>query len=112
MAGLLYRANLAISRAGAGSLTELAITRTPAVLIPYPYAAEDHQTYNAAIFGAVGAACVMRQAEIKLEILQDKVLQLLGSPDTLHRMAQAAGGLAIPDSAEKVAALIQQTLQG
>jgi len=59
MARLLQRANLAISRAGAGTLTELAVTGTPA--IPHPYAAEDHQAYNAAVFAAVGAALVFRK---------------------------------------------------
>lgn len=58
MAGLLRRANLVISRAGAGSLTELALTGKSSILIPFPYAAEDHQSYNAAVFKAAGAALV------------------------------------------------------
>lgn len=77
MAGLLQRADLAISRAGAGTLTELAVTGTPAILIPFPYAAEDHQAYNAAVFAAVGAALVFREAELTSEILEAKVLHLL-----------------------------------
>lgn len=108
MAGLLRRANLAISRAGAGTLTELAVTQTPSILIPYPFAAEDHQTYNAAIFGAVGAAYVYRQTDLKADMLQDRVLQLLRSPEILQRMTQAAADLAIVDSAERLALLIRQ----
>lgn len=110
MASLLYRANLAISRAGAGTLTELAITRTPSILIPYPFAAEDHQTHNAAIFGAVGAASVLRQADITPALFRDKVLQLLRSPESLQQMSQAAASLAIVDSAERLAALVDQVL--
>ncbi len=64
MAGLLQRADLAISRAGAGTLTELAITHTPSILIPYPFAAEDHQTHNATVFVKAGAALLFRQAEL------------------------------------------------
>jgi UDP-N-acetylglucosamine--N-acetylmuramyl-(pentapeptide) pyrophosphoryl-undecaprenol N-acetylglucosamine transferase len=109
MAGLLERANLAISRAGAGTLTELAITQTPSILIPYPYAAEDHQTYNAAIFAAAGAALVCRQADLTPDVLTDKVLGLLQSTQ-LAVMATAAGKLAIIDSAERLATLVRQDL--
>jgi len=111
MAGLLQRANLAISRAGAGTLTELAITHTPSILIPYPYAAEDHQSYNAAIFAAAGAAQVCRQSDLSVEKLQNKVLSLLRSPDQLEQMAAAAGRLAIADSAERLADLVRSLIQ-
>lgn len=107
MAGLLQRATLAISRAGAGTLTELAITHTPAILIPYPYAAEDHQTYNARVFEAVGAAQVYQQAALTPEILQKQVLELLSSSQ-LTQMATAAEKLAVPDSAEQLATLVRQ----
>jgi UDP-N-acetylglucosamine--N-acetylmuramyl-(pentapeptide) pyrophosphoryl-undecaprenol N-acetylglucosamine transferase len=109
MAGLLRRANLAISRAGSGTLTELAITHTPSILIPYPFAAEDHQTINAAIFAAAGAALVYQQAELKPEKLREKVLNLVRSP-RLEEMAEATGKLAITDSAEQLAALIRETI--
>lgn len=111
MAGLLQRANLAVSRAGAGTLTELAITKTPAILIPYPYAAEDHQSFNAASFADAGAALVFRQAELTPELLESKVMNLLQSPQALQQMAQNAASLAIPDSAERLAALISQQLK-
>jgi UDP-N-acetylglucosamine--N-acetylmuramyl-(pentapeptide) pyrophosphoryl-undecaprenol N-acetylglucosamine transferase len=110
MAGLLQRANLAISRAGAGSLTELAVTKTPSILIPYPYAAEDHQAYNAAIFAAVGAALVSRQNELNAEVLKTEVLNLLRSPDRLAAMAQKTADLAVTDSAERLASLTRQLL--
>ncbi len=110
MAALFQRTNLAISRAGAGTLTELAVTHTPAILIPYPYAAEDHQVYNAAIFDSAGAGLVFRQAELTPDLLQSKVLNLLHSPDLLQQMAQKAGKLGFPDSAERLADLVRQTL--
>jgi UDP-N-acetylglucosamine--N-acetylmuramyl-(pentapeptide) pyrophosphoryl-undecaprenol N-acetylglucosamine transferase len=110
MATLLNRATLAISRAGAGTLTELAITHTPSILIPYPFAAEDHQTYNAAVFAAAGAACVYRQADLTPAKLESKVLNLLGSPERLYTMSEAASKLAIADSADRLANLVRQLI--
>ncbi|HEY9861097.1 MAG TPA: UDP-N-acetylglucosamine--N-acetylmuramyl-(pentapeptide) pyrophosphoryl-undecaprenol N-acetylglucosamine transferase, partial [Candidatus Obscuribacterales bacterium] len=111
MAGLFQRATLAISRAGAGSLTELAITGTPSILIPYPFAAEDHQAYNAAIFAATGAAQVYRQADLIPELLQTKVLELLRSPNLLQEMATKTESLAVADSAEQLATLVRQLVE-
>lgn len=111
MAALLQRANLAISRAGAGTLTELAITQTPAILIPYPYAAEDHQSFNAASFADAGAALVFPQTELTPELLKSKVLHLLQSPQILQQMAQKATSLAVTDSAERLANLVRQWVE-
>ena len=111
MAALLQRANLAISRAGSGSLTELAITQTPAILIPYPYAAEDHQAFNAASFADAGAALVFRQAELTTQLLESKVLHLLHSPQVLQEMAQKTASLAVTDSAERLAELVRQLVE-
>lgn len=110
VASLLNRANFCISRAGAGTLTELAITQTPSILIPYPYAAEDHQFHNAAIFAATGAAQVYRQCELTPDILKTKVLEIIQDHERLNQMAQAAGNLAIADSAERLAELVHQQL--
>ncbi|ASC72293.1 UDP-N-acetylglucosamine--N-acetylmuramyl-(pentapeptide) pyrophosphoryl-undecaprenol N-acetylglucosamine transferase [Halomicronema hongdechloris C2206] len=111
MAPLLLRADLAISRAGAGTLTELSVTGTPAILIPYPFAAEDHQAYNAAAFAAANAAMVIPQADLSANLLQDKVSMLLDDRPRLMKMAAAASDLAIPDSAQQLASLVQQALE-
>lgn len=110
MAALLDRADLAIGRAGAGTLTELAITQTPSLLIPYPFAAEDHQAYNAAAFAAANAAIVIRQEDLTADILRQKVLNLLNDPKRLQDMSAAAGQLTIADSADQLAELIQKVL--
>lgn len=106
MAALFSRANLAISRAGAGTLVELAVTGTPSVLIPYPFAAEDHQTYNARAFTQAGAALLCPQSALSAEQLQATVLGLLRSPEQLEAMATAARGLASVESAAKMAQII------
>ncbi|MBC7970333.1 MAG: undecaprenyldiphospho-muramoylpentapeptide beta-N-acetylglucosaminyltransferase [Verrucomicrobia bacterium] len=117
MAGLLQRADLAISRSGAGTLTELAITHTPSILIPYPYAAEDHQTYNASVFVNAGAATLFQQVDLTPERLNGEVLSLLGDSHThgnpserLQKMAQQAGSLAVQDSAKQLAQLVRHWL--
>ncbi|MEL6579252.1 MAG: undecaprenyldiphospho-muramoylpentapeptide beta-N-acetylglucosaminyltransferase [Cyanobacteria bacterium J06621_12] len=112
MAGLLQRANLSISRAGAGTITELAFTGTPAVLIPYPYAAEDHQTYNAQEYREAGAGVVYQQAELTVETLQSQVVQWLRSPELLTDMSEKAKALAVIDSAERLASLVRGLISG
>ncbi|MGA1132050.1 MAG: undecaprenyldiphospho-muramoylpentapeptide beta-N-acetylglucosaminyltransferase [Prochlorotrichaceae cyanobacterium] len=113
MAALLHRADLAISRAGAGTLTELAITHTPSILIPYPYAAEDHQTYNAAIFGSVGAAIVFQQSDLSADQLREKTLFLLNPQNKAvsQQMAEKSGELAVHDSAHRMATHIRQVIR-
>ncbi len=111
MAALLRRANLAISRSGAGSLTELAVCGTPAILIPYPFAAEDHQTYNAQEFTKVGAALTFKQSELTAEVLLHQVLKLLNSADELTKMGEAAKAIAISDSADKLAQLLREVVE-
>ncbi len=111
MAALLRRANLAISRSGAGSLTELAVCGTPAILIPYPFAAEDHQTYNANVFTKAGAALAFQQSELTAEVLQTQVLNLLQSPTELAKMGEKAKAIAIPDSADKLAQLLHEAIE-
>ncbi|NJM97321.1 MAG: undecaprenyldiphospho-muramoylpentapeptide beta-N-acetylglucosaminyltransferase [Phormidesmis sp. RL_2_1] len=110
MAALFHRADLAVSRAGAGTLIELAITGTPSILIPYPFAAEDHQTYNALAFRDAGAAQLYQQADLSAEQMESIVLALLRSPEHLSQMAAAARRLSTSDSAAKMAQLIDAQL--
>jgi UDP-N-acetylglucosamine--N-acetylmuramyl-(pentapeptide) pyrophosphoryl-undecaprenol N-acetylglucosamine transferase len=114
MAGLFQRSHLVISRSGSGTLTELAITHTPSILIPYPFAADDHQAFNAQVFAQAGAAKLFRQTELTAAQLKTEVLDLLThspSSETLQTMKNSAAGLAIPDSAAQLAVLIRQFLE-
>lgn len=111
VAALFKRATLVISRAGAGTLTELAMTHTPSILIPYPFAADDHQAYNADAFGKVGASKVYRQSELDGDILQKRVSAILDHPEELACMRVAAEALAIQNSAEQVAELLQKMMR-
>jgi len=111
MAALLRRANLAVSRSGAGSLTELAVCGTPAILIPYPFAAEDHQSYNAEVFTKAGAALSFKQSDLTQEIFTTQVLNLLQSPAELAKMGENAQAIAVPDSADKLATLVREVME-
>ncbi|QLE55086.1 undecaprenyldiphospho-muramoylpentapeptide beta-N-acetylglucosaminyltransferase [Nostoc sp. TCL26-01] len=111
MAALLKRASLAISRSGAGSLTELAVCGTPAILIPYPFAAEDHQSYNADVFTKANAALTFKQSELTAESLQTQVLHLLNSPHELAKMRENTKAIAVPDSADKLATLVREVVE-
>jgi UDP-N-acetylglucosamine--N-acetylmuramyl-(pentapeptide) pyrophosphoryl-undecaprenol N-acetylglucosamine transferase len=75
MAGLLSCADLAVSRAGAGSIAEFIRCRLPAILVPYPFAADDHQWENARFFERQGGGLAVDQAE--MERLVDEVLELM-----------------------------------
>ena len=111
MAALFSRANLVISRAGAGTLIELAITATPSILIPYPFAAEDHQTYNANAFASAGAALMRQQSDLDATQLQALGLDLINNPAQLAKMSEAAKQLSTLNSASQMASLIDSCLK-
>jgi UDP-N-acetylglucosamine--N-acetylmuramyl-(pentapeptide) pyrophosphoryl-undecaprenol N-acetylglucosamine transferase len=111
MAGLLQRADLAISRAGAATLNELMITRTPSILIPYPYAAEDHQYYNANILGTAGGALVFRQESLTAQFLCGEVLDLIQKPQRLKTMASNTSSLGVINSADLLADTIGEAIE-
>ncbi|MCW5947517.1 MAG: undecaprenyldiphospho-muramoylpentapeptide beta-N-acetylglucosaminyltransferase [Fimbriimonadales bacterium] len=102
MAQALAAASIAICRAGAGTLCELALFGIPAVLIPYPYAQGDHQYHNAKAIEKVGGARVMRQSEMTPEKLSE--YWLLWARDASMREAASESLLSwsIADAADRV----------
>jgi UDP-N-acetylglucosamine--N-acetylmuramyl-(pentapeptide) pyrophosphoryl-undecaprenol N-acetylglucosamine transferase len=105
MAGAYAVADLAICRAGAMTLAELAMTGVPAVLVPYPYATDDHQTANAKAVEAHGAAVVIKDSEISPETILTSVEHCIESPEVLSSMSAAMKSLARPDAASRIAEL-------
>jgi UDP-N-acetylglucosamine--N-acetylmuramyl-(pentapeptide) pyrophosphoryl-undecaprenol N-acetylglucosamine transferase len=98
----LLAADLVIARAG-GSIFEIAAAGRPAILIPYPYAAADHQAANASWMERAGAALVISDAELTAPRLAQVVGSLLGDPTRLAAMARASADLARPDAAREIA---------
>ncbi len=109
MPSLLERADLVICRAGAGTLSELAVKGVPAILIPYPYAADDHQTHNAGSMADHGAALVMADRQLSADALYRTITDLTSDSNRLNRMADAMAQLAKPDAADQIAAHILQS---
>jgi len=77
-------ADFAAARAGAASLAEIASFELPSILIPFPYAADDHQTCNAEIFARAGAAFVLKESELTPELLTQKIREMSDRPEQLQ----------------------------
>ncbi len=101
-------ADLAIARSGASSMSELAYFGVPSLLVPYPHAADDHQTRNAEIFHRAGAARLIPESQLNSETLLTAVRDLLLDDAAAQRMADAAKKLSVRDSAEVIASLVEE----
>lgn len=103
-------ADLVIARSGASSLTEISIAGHPSILVPFPYAADDHQTRNAEVFANAGASILVQERDLDAEKLAALTTSVLQDLPTYKRMAKAARALAVPDAADRVCAAIEATL--
>ena len=101
MAQAYAAATLVVSRAGAGTISELELLGKPCVLVPSPNVAEDHQTKNARALADRGAAVLVPDAECRQRLLP-VVESLLAHPDRLRHMGEAIREMAMPDSDEKI----------
>jgi UDP-N-acetylglucosamine--N-acetylmuramyl-(pentapeptide) pyrophosphoryl-undecaprenol N-acetylglucosamine transferase len=103
MAAGYGRADLVICRAGALTVTELAAAGVASILVPFPYAVDDHQTHNARFLADAGAAVLVQQRDLSPRRLADLLLEL--TRGKLLEMAARARALAKPDAARSVAAV-------
>ncbi|HTV74303.1 MAG TPA: undecaprenyldiphospho-muramoylpentapeptide beta-N-acetylglucosaminyltransferase [Candidatus Acidoferrales bacterium] len=95
-------ADIVVARSGASTLAELAVTGTPSILVPYPYATDAHQMHNAARFVTAGAARVITDRELDGVRLR-RELDMVLEPQTLAEMRKAAAGVAPIDARERIA---------
>jgi UDP-N-acetylglucosamine--N-acetylmuramyl-(pentapeptide) pyrophosphoryl-undecaprenol N-acetylglucosamine transferase len=93
-----------VGRAG-GSVAEILARGTPSLLVPYPYAAGDHQSKNARMVAAAGAAITIADAELDAQSVSTAVSVLL-DPEVNRRMRAAALRLARPDAADRIADVV------
>ena len=91
-----------ICRAGAMTLSELAIRGRAAVLIPSPHVTEDHQYKNARLIADAGAAVVYRESEITPKLLAETVSDLLSNPNKRRRMEESVKNFAMTDSLDRI----------
>jgi len=102
MASAYAMADLCVCRAGATTLAELAAHGVPSVLVPYPFAADNHQFWNARVFSDRGASTLLLQPDLSADRLILEVGWTLGDHGRLVRMSNAARGLDRPDAADRV----------
>lgn len=99
---------LVVGRSGASTISELTLAGLPALLIPYPFAADDHQAKNAEEVSEAGGALMLRQEELTPAILADQVSSLLTDVVRLEGMGQAMRASSFPTAAEDVAKLVEK----
>ena len=108
MADCYRRIDLALCRSGAMTIAELCAFGVPALLVPYPHAAGDHQAANAADLVVAGGALLRRQQELDAERLVALLGSLFGDPQRLESMAQAMRALGRPQAASDVLSLLRE----
>jgi UDP-N-acetylglucosamine--N-acetylmuramyl-(pentapeptide) pyrophosphoryl-undecaprenol N-acetylglucosamine transferase len=105
-------ADLIVCRSGAGTVSELAAAGRPSILVPFPFAADDHQTRNAEAMERGGAALLVRDSEMNGERLFDAITALTSVETDLERMAAAARQFAKPGAAGKAADILEEAAGG
>ncbi|OGI24863.1 MAG: undecaprenyldiphospho-muramoylpentapeptide beta-N-acetylglucosaminyltransferase [Candidatus Melainabacteria bacterium RIFOXYA12_FULL_32_12] len=107
MAFPLAAADLAVSRSGSLSLSELNLSGLPAILIPYPYAAADHQKFNAIAMEKAGAAIWLEDSKCNSDTLISLILELVQDTDRLKSMQEANKCLAKPYATDNIVKILK-----
>jgi UDP-N-acetylglucosamine--N-acetylmuramyl-(pentapeptide) pyrophosphoryl-undecaprenol N-acetylglucosamine transferase len=105
MAAAYAAADFCVARSGASSLTELSHTGLPALLVPFPYAADDHQTANAQVYDRANAAVLIQQKDLTVETIQEMLRDL--DTDVISKMSEAMKSLSEPEAAAQIATVIE-----
>jgi UDP-N-acetylglucosamine--N-acetylmuramyl-(pentapeptide) pyrophosphoryl-undecaprenol N-acetylglucosamine transferase len=105
MPGAFARADLLVCRSGASTVAEIAAAGKPAIFVPLPTAADDHQRLNAETLANAGAATLLPQTELSSERLVHDIASLLGDRARLAQMGAAARRFAHPNAAAEIAAM-------
>ncbi|UCD85263.1 MAG: undecaprenyldiphospho-muramoylpentapeptide beta-N-acetylglucosaminyltransferase [Deltaproteobacteria bacterium] len=101
--GRAYRqADLIICRAGATTIAELTVSRRPAVLIPFPHAAANHQRFNAQTLADKGAAELILEDDLNGELIAKAIMKYYHNRELLEEMGERSGNIAHPQSAEEI----------
>ena len=108
MAAAFAAADLVVCRSGAGSVSELAAAGKPSVLVPFPFAADDHQTRNAEVMQRAGAARLVPDSQMTGEKLFSLVSELTSAPGALALMSEAARKFSKPGAARRAADILEQ----
>jgi len=96
-------ANLVVSRAGSGSIFEIAASGLPSILIPLPNSAQDHQKENAYSYAKTGATDVVEESNLTPNTLLSEIERIISNKPGLEKMAKAAKEFSQPDAAKRIA---------
>jgi UDP-N-acetylglucosamine--N-acetylmuramyl-(pentapeptide) pyrophosphoryl-undecaprenol N-acetylglucosamine transferase len=110
MPAAFAQADLVVSRSGAGAVAELAAAGKPSLLVPFPFATDNHQLANAQALARAGAARMILDAELSGQRLFDEITHFLHHPHLLQSMGQAARSLAKPGAATRVVELLERSI--
>ena len=108
MPTVMAAADVIISRAGASSCSEIAASGTPCVLIPSPNVTDNHQEKNARALESQGGAAVILEKDCTPQRLYQEILSLLEDTERYSAMRKALYGISVPDSAERLCAVMEQ----
>lgn len=108
MARAYESADLIVSRSGAGAVSEIAAAGRPAILVPFPYAADDHQRHNARAFESAGAALLFDESGLTGRILSDAIVALAKDPERRREMGRKARTLAHAGAAKRSADVLEE----
>jgi len=103
MSAVYAESDLVVCRAGATTLAELTVCKKPAILVPFPAAADNHQFLNAKSLVDAGAAVMIEEKDLTGELLASEIRAILGNPERREKMARAAGRLGSPQAAKEIA---------
>ncbi len=97
MEEIMNIADLVVCRSGAMTITEVAVVQKPAIFIPFPYATENHQEYNARVLESVGAAKIILNKDLNSENLSNTIDEIVCSRELMAEMSKNAGKVAVKD---------------
>ncbi len=112
MPGTFGRADLLVCRSGASTVGEMTAAGKPAIFVPFPAAADDHQNVNARALERAGAAVVVEESNLGAAYLVDTIAALIGDARRLQSMSAAAKSLAHPKAVEEIAEMVVQLVGG
>jgi UDP-N-acetylglucosamine--N-acetylmuramyl-(pentapeptide) pyrophosphoryl-undecaprenol N-acetylglucosamine transferase len=110
MPAMFARADLLVCRSGASTVGEITAAGKPAIFVPFPRAADDHQNVNARALERAGAAVVVEESKLEAAYLVDTITALIDDAARLQRMSTAARALAHPKAVEEIAAIVEELM--
>lgn len=112
MQEIMNIADLVVCRSGAMTISEITILEKPAIFIPFPFAAENHQEYNARVLEKIGAAKIILDKDLNVQILNNQINSIVANASTLKSMGKNAGKIKIENVEDKIYSEIKESLNG